>query len=158
MSKTTTITGSDRFAQIVFSVSHNADPSGRPPAGGVAQRRRERRLRSMLRHEQETVRMALATALHHSFGKVHAEYGAPLGLKTATRAGEEEHEDEHDAPRRQKPPLPQLELFQLYEEELAGWQERVQRHAVEHLAGLAPPWCKFSMLLCRRWGNSWRTS
>ena len=31
-------------------------------------RRRERRLRSMLRHEQQTVRMALAAALHHSVG------------------------------------------------------------------------------------------
>ena len=46
--------------------------SQRPPACGVARRRRERRLRSMLRHELQTVRMALATALHHSSGKVHA--------------------------------------------------------------------------------------
>ena len=30
-------------------------------------------------HEQQTVRMALATALHHSCGKVHAEYAAPRG-------------------------------------------------------------------------------
>ena len=39
-------------------------------AGGVgsAQRRRERRLRSMLRHERQSVAMALAEALHHSSG------------------------------------------------------------------------------------------
>ena len=43
-----------------------ADSSGQP--SGAARRRREWRLRSMLRHEQQTVRMALAAALHHSAG------------------------------------------------------------------------------------------
>ena len=33
---------------------------------GSARRRRERRLRSWLRHERMTVRMKLAAALHHS--------------------------------------------------------------------------------------------
>ena len=37
-------------------------------AGGVARRRRERQLRSWLRHERMTVRMELAAALHHSAG------------------------------------------------------------------------------------------
>ena len=46
--------------------------SGRPV--GAAQRRRERRLRSMLRHEQQSIRMVLATVMHHSY-KVHTEYG-----------------------------------------------------------------------------------
>ena len=59
----------------------------------AAQRRRQRRLRSMLRHEQQTVRMALAAALHHSAGpkeKVEMQQnGAPRGQKTAARAGEE---------------------------------------------------------------------
>ena len=121
--------------------------SGRPV--GVAQRRRERRLRSMLRHEQQLIRMALATVMHHSCGKVHTEYGALRGLKTATRAGEEGHEDKHDAPRRQKPPPPQPELFQLYEEEPGGRrptglvepggpQERVPRHTMEQFGELAP--------------------
>ena len=73
----------------------------------------------MLKHEQQSIRMALATVMHHSY-KVHTDYGALRGLKTATRAGEEGHEDKHDAPRRQKPPLPQPELFQLYEEEPGG--------------------------------------
>ena len=62
-------------------------------------------LRSMLRHEQQSIRMALATVMHHSY-KVHTEYGALRGLKTATRAGEEGRE-EHNALRRQRPPLPQ---------------------------------------------------
>ena len=39
-------------------------------AGGAARRRRERRLRSWLRHERMTVRMELAAALHHSAGPV----------------------------------------------------------------------------------------
>ena len=51
------------------------ESSGRPPMGGVARRRRERRLRSMLRHEQQSIRMVLATVMHHSF-KVHTENGA----------------------------------------------------------------------------------
>ena len=113
-----------------------ADPSWRPLAG-VAQRRRERRLRSWCRHEQQTVRMALATHSHHS---------APRRL-TKVRAGEVGHE-QYNAPRRQKPPPPQPELFSLEEEpgggrpaplsEAAGWQERVQRHCVEHLAEVCP--------------------
>ena len=48
-------------------------------AAGAAKRRRERRLRSLLRHERMTVRMALAEVTHHT---------APRGQKTA-RAREE---------------------------------------------------------------------
>ena len=114
-----------------------ADPSWRPLAGGVAQRRRERRLRSWYRHEQQTVRMALATYSHHS----------ALRRETKARAGEEGHE-EHDAPRRQKPPPPQPELFSLEEEpggglpaplsEVAGRQEVLVRHVVEQMADVCP--------------------
>ena len=55
--------------------------------GGVAsaaRRRRERRLRSWWNHEQQTVRMALSAAVHHSFDKVAAgeKYYAPRGQKT----------------------------------------------------------------------------
>ena len=53
-----------------------------------AKRRRERRLRSMLRHERQTVAMELAAALHHNHdgGRV-TNYGlrAP---KTASSGGE----------------------------------------------------------------------
>ena len=99
-------------------------------------RRRQRRLRSWLRHERMTVAMALAEMKHHT---------APRGPKMA-RAGEEGHE-EYDAPRRQKPPR-QPELFKLFEEEPGGVrpeafaeprpQERVQRHIVGQLADFAP--------------------
>ena len=50
----------------------------------VARRRRERRLRSWWKHEQQTVRMALSAAVHHSFDKVAAgeKYNALRGQKT----------------------------------------------------------------------------
>ena len=80
----------------------------------AAQRRRQRRLRSMLRHEQQTVRMALAAALHHSAGpreKVEKQQnGAPRGQKTAARAGEGEVHAQHDGLRAQKRPLPETRL------------------------------------------------
>ena len=114
-----------------------ADPSWRPLAGGVAQRRRERRLRSWYRHEQQTVRMALAAFSHHS----------ALRRQTKARAGEEGHE-EHNASRRQKPPPLQPELFNLEEEpggglpaplsEVAGRQDKVVRHVLEDLGSVCP--------------------
>ena len=54
--------------------------------GGVAsaaRRRRERRMGSWFRHEQQSIRMALVTA---SLDRVHAEHGAPRSQSTATRA------------------------------------------------------------------------
>ena len=65
----------------------------------------------MLRHEQQTVRMALAAALHHSAGpevkKVELQQHAALrGQKTGTRAGEGEVHEKYDAPRRQNAPHP----------------------------------------------------
>ena len=85
-----------------------ADSSGQP--SGAARRRRERRLRSMLRHEQQTVRMALAAALHHSAGpkeKVEMQQnGAPRGQKTAARAREVEEQATHDGLRAQTAPPP----------------------------------------------------
>ena len=76
----------------------------------AAQRRRQRRLRSMLRHEQQTVRMALAAALHHSAGpreKVEKQQnGAPRGQKTAARAREEVEHATHYGPRAQETPPP----------------------------------------------------
>ena len=77
--------------------------------GGCARRRRERRLRSMLRHERMAVAMALAEALHHSSGpKVmeRAQHAAPRGQETGTRAGEGEVHEKNDAPRRQNAPHP----------------------------------------------------
>ena len=99
-------------------------------------RRRQRRLRSWLRHERMTVAMALAESAHHT----------SRGQKYA-RAGVWEHEQNYTAKVR-KPPTPQPELFSLEEEpggglpaplsEVAGRQDKVVRHVVEDLGELAP--------------------
>ena len=48
-------------------------------------------------HEQQSTRMALATVLHHSFDRVHTEYGAPRSQATATSAGEGPSETKYAA-------------------------------------------------------------
>ena len=103
---------------------------------GSARRRRERRLRSMLRHEQQSIAQALATFTHHS----------SRGQRMA-RAGVWGHEQNYTAKVR-KPPTPQPELFSLEEEpggglpaplpEVAGRHGMVERHIVEDLGELAP--------------------
>ena len=62
---------------------------------GSARRRRERRLRSMLRHERMAVAMAVAESLHHSAQRPEK-----------ARAREVEEQDQHEALRRQKAPPP----------------------------------------------------
>ena len=73
--------------------------------GGSARRRRERRLRSRLRHERMTVRMELTAALHHS---------APKSAGPET----------YDAPRSQKTVNSKEDavLFELFDEDTAGWR------------------------------------
>ena len=105
----------------------------------AAQRRRGRRLRAALRHERQSIAMALAESQHHT----------SRGQKKA-RAGEEGHRNEYEAPRRQKPPPPPA-FFRLFDEEDAerglrpaclaeprGPQERVQLRTVEHIADVVP--------------------
>ena len=82
--------GSDRLRSCVFSCCP-MDESSVQPTAGVARRRRERRLRMHWRHEQLSLRMALAAATHHS-----AQPRAKEGVEGET----------NDAPRRPKPPLP----------------------------------------------------
>ena len=65
----------------------------------------------MLRHEQQTVRMALAAALHHSAGpmekQVELQQNTALrGQTTGTRAREEVVKATHDALRGQNTPPP----------------------------------------------------
>ena len=101
-----------------------------------ARRRRERRLRSMLRHERMTVAMALAESTHHSSRG-----------QTIARAGVWGREMNCTATIRDRP-THQPELFSLHEEEPGGSrpdrlfevrpQEAVQRHTVEQLADDAP--------------------
>ena len=103
-------------------------------SSGSAKRRRERQLRSMLRHERMSVAMGLAEKLHHS----------SRGQRMA-RAWEEESEMKYTAKFRTSPPL-QLVLFSLFEEEPGGGrpeafveprpQELVLRHTVEHITDL----------------------
>ena len=61
--------------------------------GGAAKRRRDRRLRMHWRHEQLTLQMALAAAIHYSRDVGPASYNAPRSQRTA-RAGREEEEIE----------------------------------------------------------------
>ena len=88
---------------------------------GSARRRRQRRLRSFLRHERMAVAMALAERLHHSANvtdlrkKEEVEqvwYSALRGQKTARAGG--------------GLPAPLSEV--------AGRQEVLVRHVVEHMA------------------------
>ena len=62
--------GSDRLTRTVelFLVSLRVAAMAAALAGGPAQRRREGRLRSWLRHERQSVAMVLAEACHHSSG------------------------------------------------------------------------------------------
>ena len=62
-------------------------------ASGAAWRRRQRRLRSWWRHEQQTVAAVLATVTHHSHSKVGTANAALRGQKTgtSTRVGPAEY-------------------------------------------------------------------
>ena len=95
------------------------EPSGRHVGawhgGGAAKRRRDRRLRMHWRHEQLTLQMALAAALHHSRDVGPVMYNALRSQKTA-RA-----EATNNALRSQKTSVAgDTEFFSLYEEELGG--------------------------------------
>ena len=62
-------------------------------ASGAAWRRRQRRLRSWWRHEQQTVAAVLATLTHHSHSKVGTANAARRGQKlgTSTEVGPAEY-------------------------------------------------------------------
>ena len=100
-------TGSNSLRDLCFSLRCTMmdDPSGRPPVGGVARRRRERRLRAQLRHEQQTVRMVLATVTHHSF-QVGTAHDGLRAQKTVTSTKEVEERVPHAGLRAQKAPPP----------------------------------------------------
>ena len=80
---------------------------------GSARRRRERRLRSWLRHEQQSIAAVLATVTHHSFDKVGTASGVLRNRKTATRNGKGEDETHHTAKFRKTPP-PQAAATEYY--------------------------------------------
>ena len=93
--------------------------------GGAARRRRDRRLRAAWHHEQLSVKMAVAAALHHSAqrGAGPATYSAPRRQTTAT---EGEVREPNNAPRSQKPPLPGEHPGVLKEPEVQG---RIGQHS-----------------------------
>ena len=68
------------------------DPSGQPLMS-AAQRRKQRRLRSWWRHEQQSIAAVLATVTHHSHSKVGTANAALRGQKTgtSTRGGPAEY-------------------------------------------------------------------
>ena len=86
--------------------------SSAQPTVGAAKRRRKRRLRMHWRHEQLSLRMALAAATHHS-----AQPRAREGVEGET----------NDAPRRLKPPLPEKRPAPL--EEVAEPQAKLGQHS-----------------------------
>ena len=75
----------------------------------------------------QSVPMAVSEYKHHSSKEQWKD-----------RAGEEGHEDKHDAPRRQKPPPSQLGSWPPCLGDRGGPQARVQQHTVEQLAGVVP--------------------
>ena len=100
--------------------------AGRDDGEGAARRRRERRLRSWLKHERQSVAMALSEYKHPSSRGQRKD-----------RAGEEGHRDEYEAPRREKPPPPKGSRLPCLGE-ARGPQAQVQNHTMEQLADVVP--------------------
>ena len=76
-------------------------------AKSSAWRRRQRRLRSWLKHERQTVAMALAECLHHSAQRPEK-----------ARASDVEEQEKNNALRRQKAPSPGMHPGVLKEPEV----------------------------------------
>ena len=77
---------------------------------GAAQRRRGRRLRAALRHERQSIAMALAELTHHT---------APRGQRMA-RAGRWVGEALHgDVPEQPTPQEPGTQFFDLFDESVS---------------------------------------
>ena len=100
---------------------------------GAAKRRRQRRLRSWLRHEQQTVAAVLATMSHHSFPKVDTAHDGLRALRTVTSSREGVEHEKHVGLRAQKPPLPGVRPGSL----LDPGPQRSDR-TVRHSAGEVP--------------------
>ena len=72
---------------------------------GAAKRRRQRRLLSWLRHEQQTVAAVLATVSFHSYPKVDTAHDGLRALRTVTSTREGAEHEKYVGLRAQKPPL-----------------------------------------------------
>ena len=127
---------------LVFCVAFVMDLNGRPMAdrGGAAKRRRERRLRSWLRHERMTVAAELSAALHHSRDGGQVMYDGLRAQKTDSAAdGEEVVHDAHDALRGQKTPPPGVRPGSLCDLGPQRSDHTVRRSSGDSLPTLALP-------------------
>ena len=97
-------------------------------AKSSAWQRRQRRLRSWLKHERQTVAMALAECLHHSAQR-----------PVEARAREVEEQDKNNASRRQKAPPPGMHPGVLKEPEVQGSLVAPLRPGSGAAPGLALP-------------------
>ena len=120
------------------------DAMGHGEHAGAARRRRERRLRATLRHERMTVAMVLSEKKHHT----------SRGQNKDRTTGEENVMNYTAKLRKTPPPTAAATVNDpmVLDEggalaaggwpaplsEVAGWQARVQRHYVEHLAEVCP--------------------
>ena len=117
-------------------------------ASGAAQRRKLRRLRAALRHEQQSIAMALASALHHSADKTtRAQYNAPRGQKNAGTECYELSDEDVVPARGSRPPCLG---------EPRGHRSGISSVPWSRLPFM-PLWYRFWMSLWRRWENSWWT-
>ena len=113
-------------------------------ASGAAWRRRQRRLRSWWRHEQQTVAAVLATVTLHSHSKVGTANAALRGQKlgTSTEVGPAEYfelSSDDGRPTGEERPAALLEPLP---------REKLQRYASGAISS------RVSMLLCcRRWNS-----
>ena len=105
---------------------------------GAAQRRRERRLRSWLKHEWLTVAMELAAALHHSRDGGPGSHNALRGQKAAS-SGEKVENETHNVLRHQTTPPPGERPGILAEPGLQRSDRSLRRSAGDSLPTLALP-------------------
>ena len=106
-------------------------------SAGSARRRRERRLRSMLRHDRQTVAMNLAAALHHSRDIGPGVYDG-LRAQVTLSSGEEVEYVTHSSPRALKTP-PSGERLGLLPEHSPQRSDRTARHSSGAAPSLSPP-------------------
>ena len=99
-----------------------AESSCRPRMvdGDGAAKRRRQRLRSWLRHEQQTVAAVLATVSHHSYPKVDTAHHGLRAVRTVTSTREGVEHEKYVGLRAQKPPLPGKRPGVLKDPELQG--------------------------------------
>ena len=105
----------------------------------ASQRRRGRRLRAMLRHEQLSIVLALAAALHHSAGSREKVEIAVQRRPSGTDDREGEVHEKNDAPRRQNTPHPGERSGLLLELGLQRSDRSLRRSSGPGLPRLATP-------------------